>query len=259
MTSFAEPKKQLVKAEAETGAGSPMSSPTPPETLSSEMSELGSWLEEKHRAIEAQKRRIEAIVKHRQQLSKSALLQVQPREASGKAEAKADPGPVLGGEQPAGEGQGEPTSRSKAVTFSQDLGPLPPQGQYMQRLMDQQQRLLALPEAPGPAPPPAAWIFPDPTTTGPKALSPSLTRRVLATWCSPGPRPSQSPRSPKHTQPAELRLAPLTRVLIPPHDVDSHSHLHKFSLSQLPVQTCSSILLAEGTAPEEPAPQPGLI
>uniref|UniRef100_A0A8C9NZZ0 Uncharacterized protein n=2 Tax=Marmotini TaxID=337730 RepID=A0A8C9NZZ0_SPEDA len=46
-------------------------------------------LEEKRRAIEAQKRRIEAIfAKHRQRLGKSAFLQVQPREAAGEAEAE---------------------------------------------------------------------------------------------------------------------------------------------------------------------------
>lgn len=278
MTSFAERKKQLVKAEAEAGAGSPTSTPAPPEALSSEMSELGARLEEKRRAIEAQKRRIEAIfAKHRQRLGKSAFLQVQPREASGEAEAEAEPGSVPGGERPAGEGQGEPTSRPKAVTFSPDLGPLPPEGlgEYnravsklsaalsslqrdMQRLTDQQQRLLAPPEAPGPAPPPAAWIIPGPTT-GPKAASPSPARRVPATRRSPGPGPSQSPRSPKHTRPAELRLAPLTRVLTPPHDVDSLPHLRKFSPSQVPVQTRSSILLAEETPPEEPTARPGLI
>ncbi|XP_045403327.1 calmodulin-regulated spectrin-associated protein 3 isoform X2 [Lemur catta] len=278
MTSFAERKKQLVKAEAEAGAGSPTSSPAPPEALSSEMSELGARLEEKRRAIEAQKRRIEAIfAKHRQRLGKSAFLQVQPREASGDADAEAEPGLVPGGERPAGEGQGEPTSRPKSVTFSPELGPVPPEGlgEYnravsklsaalsslqrdMQRLTDQQQRLLAPLEAPGPAPPPAAWVIPGPTT-GPKAASPSPARRAPATRRSPGPGPSPAPRSPKHARPAELRLAPLTRVLTPPHDVDSLPHLRKFSPSQVPVQTRSSILLAEGPPPEEPAARPGLI
>ncbi|XP_069335313.1 calmodulin-regulated spectrin-associated protein 3 isoform X3 [Eulemur rufifrons] len=278
MTSFAERKKQLVKAEAEAGAGSPTSSPAPPEALSSEMSELGARLEEKRRAIEAQKRRIEAIfAKHRQRLGKSAFLQVQPREASGDADAEAEPGLAPSGERPAGEGQGEPTSRPKSVTFSPELGPVPPEGlgEYnravsklsaalsslqrdMQRLTDQQQRLLAPPEAPGPAPPPAAWVIPGPTT-GPKAASPSPARRAPATRRSPGPGPSPAPRSPKHARPAELRLAPLTRVLTPPHDVDSLPHLRKFSPSQVPVQTRSSILLAEGPPPEEPAARPGLI
>ncbi|XP_039713958.1 calmodulin-regulated spectrin-associated protein 3 isoform X4 [Pteropus medius] len=282
MTSFAERKKQLVKAEAEAGVGSPVATPAAPEALSSEMSELGARLEEKRRAIEAQKRRIEAIfAKHRQRLGKSAFLQVQPREAGGEAEAEAEPeaepSPTPSGERPAGEGQGEPSPRPKAVTFSPELGPVPPEGlgdynravsklsaalsslqRDMQRLTDQQQRLLAPPEAPGPAPPPAAWVIPGPTM-GPKAASPSPARRAPAARRSPGPGPSPTPRSPKHARPAELRLAPLTRVLTPPHDVDSLPHLRKFSPSQVPVQTRSSILLAEGPPPEEPSARPGLI
>ncbi|XP_053512827.1 calmodulin-regulated spectrin-associated protein 3 isoform X3 [Artibeus jamaicensis] len=282
MTSFAERKKQLVKAEVEAGAGSPGPTPMAPEALSSEMSELGARLEEKRRAIEAQKRRIEAIfAKHRQRLGKSAFLQVQPREAGGEAEAEAEPEPAPepapGGERPSGEGQGEPSPRPKAVTFSPELGPLPPEGvgdynravsklsaalsslqRDMQRLTDQQQRLLAPPEAPGPTPPPAAWVIPVPSTS-PKATSTSPARRAPAARRSPGPGPSPTPRSPKHTRPAELRLAPLTRVLTPPHDVDSLPHLRKFSPSQVPVQTRSSILLAEGPPPEEPMARPGLI
>ncbi|XP_007951891.1 calmodulin-regulated spectrin-associated protein 3 [Orycteropus afer afer] len=281
MTSFAERKKQLVKAEAEAGGGSPVAIAEAPEALSSEMSELGARLEEKRRAIEAQKRRIEAIfAKHRQRLGKSAFLQVQPREVASAAEEAAEevePGPAPGTERPAGEGQGEPSPRPKAVTFSPELGPPPPEGlgdynravsklsaalsslqRDMQRLTDQQQRLLAPHEAPGPASPPAAWVIPGPTT-GPKAASPSPARRTPAPRRSPGPGPSPTPRSPKHARPAELRLAPLTRVLTPPNDVDSLPHLRKFSPSQVPVQTRSSILLAEGTPPEEPAARPGLI
>lgn len=280
MTSFAERKKQLVKAEVE--AGSPVATPGTPEALSSEMSELGARLEEKRRAIEAQKRRIEAIfAKHRQRLGKNAFLQVQPREAGGEAEAELGPAP--GGERPAGEGQGEPSPRPKAVTFSPELGPVPPEGlgdynravsklsaalnslqRDMQRLTDQQQRLLAPPESSTAAPTPAAaaWVIPGPTT-GPKAASPSPARRTPAARRShgpgPSPGPSPTPRSPKHARPAELRLAPLTRVLTPPHDVDSLPHLRKFSPSQVPVQTRSSILLAEGPPPEEPTARPGLI
>ncbi|KAM6218984.1 calmodulin-regulated spectrin-associated protein 3 isoform 2-T2 [Rhynchocyon petersi] len=281
MTSFAERKKQLVKAEAEAGGSSPAATPAAPEALSSEMSELGARLEEKRRAIEAQKRRIEAIfAKHRQRLGKSAFLQVQPREAAGSVEeAHREPeaGLVPGGERPAGEGQGEPSPRPKSVTFSPEVGSLPPEGlgEYnravsklsaalnslqrdMQRLTDQQQRLLAPHEPPGPASPPAAWVIPGPTT-GPKAASPSPARRAPASRRSSAPGPSPAPRSPKHARPAELRLAPLTRVLTPPNDVDSLPHLRKFSPSQVPVQTRSSILLAEGTPPSEPSGRPGLI
>ncbi|XP_060037598.1 calmodulin-regulated spectrin-associated protein 3 isoform X2 [Erinaceus europaeus] len=282
MTSFAERKKQLVKPETDPGSPAAVAATggLPPEALSSEMSELGARLEEKRRAIEAQKRRIEAIfAKHRQRLGKSAFLQVQPREASGETEAEpeaeAEPSPVPGGERAAGEGQGEPSPRPKVVTFSADVGPPPPEGlgdynkavsklsaalnslqRDMQRLTDQQQRLLAPPDPPGPAPASATWVIPGPPSA-PKAASPSPARRAPASRRSPGPSPA--PRSPKHTRPAELRLAPLTRVLTPPHDVDSLPHLRKFSPSQVPVQTRSSILLTQGTPPEEPPSRPGLI
>ncbi|KAM9843838.1 calmodulin-regulated spectrin-associated protein 3 [Aulostomus maculatus] len=87
MTSFAERKK---KQNTETRKPSEPSAPqvttwTPKSEespgkspqLNNEMSELGARLEEKRKAIEAQKKRIEAIfAKHRQRLGKSAFLQL---------------------------------------------------------------------------------------------------------------------------------------------------------------------------------------
>ncbi|XP_024127797.1 calmodulin-regulated spectrin-associated protein 3 isoform X2 [Oryzias melastigma] len=87
MTSFAERKKKQ-------NIDSPKASdPSPPQTttwaqkseespsknpqLNNEVSELGARLEEKRKAIEAQKKRIEAIfAKHRQRIGKSAFLQL---------------------------------------------------------------------------------------------------------------------------------------------------------------------------------------
>ncbi|XP_075063080.1 calmodulin-regulated spectrin-associated protein 3 [Mixophyes fleayi] len=96
MTSFAERKKKL---DAKVGVdGSPSTtpnnstntttwaqkaeeSPVKSPALNSEMSQLGARLEEKRRAIEAQKKRIEAIfAKHRQRLGKSAFLQIKRRD-----------------------------------------------------------------------------------------------------------------------------------------------------------------------------------
>lgn len=87
MTSFAERrKKQAVDAPkaSEPSAPPPTTlalkceeSPSRSPQLNNEMSELGVRLEEKRRAIEAQKKRIEAIfAKHRQRLGKSAFLQL---------------------------------------------------------------------------------------------------------------------------------------------------------------------------------------
>ncbi|XP_053531500.1 calmodulin-regulated spectrin-associated protein 3 isoform X3 [Ictalurus punctatus] len=86
MTSFAERKKKLAQEQpipdedpqmTSWAAKKTQESPSKSPALTSEMSELGARLEEKRKAIEAQKRRIEAIfAKHRQRLGKSAFLQL---------------------------------------------------------------------------------------------------------------------------------------------------------------------------------------
>ncbi|KAJ8384654.1 hypothetical protein AAFF_G00199860 [Aldrovandia affinis] len=85
MTSFAERKKRQAAETPPAGEPPHMTtwaqrseeSPSKSPALSMEMSELGARLEEKRKAIESQKKRIEAIfAKHRQRLGKSALLQL---------------------------------------------------------------------------------------------------------------------------------------------------------------------------------------
>ncbi|XP_010890817.2 calmodulin-regulated spectrin-associated protein 3 isoform X2 [Esox lucius] len=92
MTSFAERRKkqaivgELPKSVSTSEPSTPAAavpqksteeSPSKSPALSTEMSELGARLEEKRKAIEAQKKRIEAIfAKHRQRLGKSAFLQL---------------------------------------------------------------------------------------------------------------------------------------------------------------------------------------
>ncbi|XP_057201907.1 calmodulin-regulated spectrin-associated protein 3 isoform X3 [Triplophysa rosa] len=94
MTSFAERKKKLVPEQVRpnepgatqmtTWAKKSEESPSKSPALSTEMSELGARLEEKRRAIEAQKKRIEAIfAKHRQRLGKSAFLQLKKEQEDG--------------------------------------------------------------------------------------------------------------------------------------------------------------------------------
>ncbi|MGH0154434.1 UNVERIFIED_CONTAM: hypothetical protein FKN15_027196 [Acipenser sinensis] len=92
MTSFAERKKKLSTSETPKDPAEPQmvtsaqkceESPRKSPALNTEMSQLGARLEEKRRAIEAQKKRIEAIfAKHRQRLGKSAFLQLK-REGGG--------------------------------------------------------------------------------------------------------------------------------------------------------------------------------
>lgn len=75
------------------------------------------------------------------------------------------------------------------------------------------------------------------------------------------PSPAQPhPRSPKHARPAELRLAPLTRVLLPYSELDSLPHLRRVCAE--PGAECKRAPPSPpgwGAAPEEPAARPGLI
>ncbi|GAA6087483.1 calmodulin-regulated spectrin-associated protein 3 isoform X4 [Tachysurus ichikawai] len=95
MTTFADRKKKLTQ-EQPTSTEEPQmtnwvakktqESPSKSPALNNEMSELGARLEEKRKAIEAQKRRIEAIfAKHRQRVGKSAFLQLKKEQDEGDA------------------------------------------------------------------------------------------------------------------------------------------------------------------------------
>ncbi|KAM6905289.1 calmodulin-regulated spectrin-associated protein 3 isoform 1-T1 [Xenentodon cancila] len=101
MTSFAErKKKQSVDSSKASDPSSPQmttwaqksdESPSKSPQLNNEMTELGARLEEKRKAIEAQKKRIEAIfAKHRQKLGKSAFLQLKKEQNEDDGEGKGD-------------------------------------------------------------------------------------------------------------------------------------------------------------------------
>ncbi|XP_076608028.1 calmodulin-regulated spectrin-associated protein 3 isoform X2 [Chaetodon auriga] len=105
MTSFAERKKKqaMDSPKACDPTSPPMTtwaqkseeSPSKSPQLNNEMSELGVRLEEKRKAIEAQKKRIEAIfAKHRQRLGKSAFLQLKKEQREGEAEGEGGDGQV---------------------------------------------------------------------------------------------------------------------------------------------------------------------
>ncbi|XP_070836291.1 calmodulin-regulated spectrin-associated protein 3 isoform X3 [Chaetodon trifascialis] len=105
MTSFAERKKKQTmdspkacdptSPQMTTWAQKSEESPSKSPQLNNEMSELGVRLEEKRKAIEAQKKRIEAIfAKHRQRLGKSAFLQLKKEQREGEAEGEGGDGQV---------------------------------------------------------------------------------------------------------------------------------------------------------------------
>ncbi|GAA6218140.1 calmodulin-regulated spectrin-associated protein 3 [Lates japonicus] len=105
MTSFAErKKKQIMDSPKASDSSSPQmttwaqkseQSPNKSPQLNNEVTELGARLEEKRRAIEAQKKRIEAIfAKHRQRLGKSAFLQLKKEQREGEGEGEGGDGQV---------------------------------------------------------------------------------------------------------------------------------------------------------------------
>ncbi|TTE81767.1 Calmodulin-regulated spectrin-associated protein 3 [Bagarius yarrelli] len=91
MTSFAERRKRFPESPGASRVLG-LEEPQSPGMISpglAEAQELGAQLEEKRKAIEAQKRRIEAIFsKHRQRLGKSAFLQLQRQQREGGNEVK---------------------------------------------------------------------------------------------------------------------------------------------------------------------------
>lgn len=271
--------------------GVPSTPGGPPEVsggLSAEMNQLGARLEEKRRAIEAQKKRIEAIfAKHRQRLGQNALQRLRQDE---EGVSPPPPPPSLPPSAPPeeelslGAPQKPPGQYEAAVArLSAALSSLQLD---MQRLTQQQERLL-LEQRPHGAP--QAWVIPLPksaktpsaapkntpgspapsrrggnnnNTTGNSTSAPpaaggggtTTTAGSVATSAAPiatGGSRKAPPRSPRRPRPAELRLPPLTRVLTPPHDVDTLPHLRRFSPSQVPVQTRSSLRFADGQEEEQ--------
>uniref|UniRef100_H3A647 Calmodulin regulated spectrin associated protein family member 3 n=1 Tax=Latimeria chalumnae TaxID=7897 RepID=H3A647_LATCH len=331
LTSFAERKKKMSAPDTKSSTSSsqkttpdsselanpPMmtwaqkseESPSKSPALNSEMSQLGARLEEKRRAIEAQKKRIEAIfAKHRQRLGKSAFLQLKKREGGGEPEGDPansenkrlsleerlskiededelqTPSPLDAKPHPKisennNVENAEKTRSEKQVTFSPEISKTGPAdaslGEYnravaklnsalsslqmdMERLAEQQQKLMQEKTK--------AWVIPPPKPASPRQSRDFLPSRSLDfSSPSPSPSPSRKPsnsvhkspqpvqkrpspapqKSPKHSRPVELKIPPLTRVLTPPQNVDTLPHLRKFSPSQFPVQTASSIYFSD--------------
>uniref|UniRef100_A0A8C9T9Z2 Calmodulin regulated spectrin associated protein family member 3 n=1 Tax=Scleropages formosus TaxID=113540 RepID=A0A8C9T9Z2_SCLFO len=269
MTSFAERKKKLasdlttneVPLPQMTWTQKSEESPSKSPALNTEMSELGARLEEKRRAIEAQKKRIEAIfAKHRQRLGKSAFLQLKREQQQGEPgeESEERLTHVDDEEQrllveETGKSNAVPVLE-KQVTFSKepaqgDRGGPAPLGDYnyavsklsaalsslqtdMQRLSEQQNQLMRKKAAASTQ----AWVIP----AGPKPVGSPAPRFTREHTREP---PSAASSQHHQTRPLELKFPPLTRVLTPPQNVDTLPHLRRVSPRQCQVQTSSSFSL----------------
>uniref|UniRef100_A0A673ZKZ0 Calmodulin regulated spectrin-associated protein family, member 2a n=1 Tax=Salmo trutta TaxID=8032 RepID=A0A673ZKZ0_SALTR len=219
----------------------------PAQAMATEMVELRMRLEEKRKAIEAQKKKVEAaFTRHRQRMGRSIFLDVVKRKGDGASgvggqeeggkttmedERKTGRSPA-GGQGPGEVDLAEYTRSIEKLNHS--LGFLQTE---MQRLAQQQEVIMAMREQKQQQ----AWVIPPPQT------SPQKYARA-STRSSGSPSPADSPRSahrsptsikrksasfhsrnPRTPRPSELKLAPYNRCLTAPQSVDSLPRLRRFS------------------------------
>ncbi|TNN62046.1 Calmodulin-regulated spectrin-associated protein 2 [Liparis tanakae] len=268
-----------------------LSAKDPAQVMATEMVELRMRLEEKRKAIEAQKKKVEAaFTKHRQKMGHSAFLNVVKRKgdgaASGEEGGKTSPTSTFGRSKtdtPDGAeqsntascwtnslGAGEEGGQSNAqltevdlTEYTQSIEKLNHSLAFlqteMQRLAQQQEVIMAMREQQHQQ----AWVIP-PLHISPQKQTQAVTR-------SSGPSsPADSPRSthpsptnikrksasfhsrnPRTVRPNELKLAPYNRVLNAPQSVDSIPRLRRFS----PCQPLASSFLYMGERPGTTNPE----
>uniref|UniRef100_A0A8C8HKL6 Calmodulin regulated spectrin-associated protein family, member 2b n=1 Tax=Oncorhynchus tshawytscha TaxID=74940 RepID=A0A8C8HKL6_ONCTS len=315
MTSFAEQKFRKLEGRSSGGTtpesselnGSspahPAQSPATPSTkdhthlLSSEMVHLKMKLEEKRRAIEAQKKKVEAaFTRHRQKMGRTAFLNVVRR----KGITPSPTSPLPGGPDltPSGSlGQAErckpdgaaPKSPCEEGTCPLCLAPGLVAGEVdvaeytssierlntslgflqteMQRLAQQQDRIMAMREQQQSwvIPPPAPSPHSRPGSVG--SMSPILSSAggsPRAPHRSPGGlkrRPASfhasTPHTPRTPRPSELKVTPLRRMLNTPTSVDSLPRLRRFSPSQTQVTSFAYLGHDEGPGATEEGKEGG--
>ncbi|XP_051550046.1 calmodulin-regulated spectrin-associated protein 2-like isoform X2 [Myxocyprinus asiaticus] len=228
----------------------------PAQAMAAEMVELRMRLEEKRRAIEAQKKKVEAaFTRHRQKMGRSAFLTVVKRKGDGTSPSQEDtpsseeskmpaetPHPVKLPLKSTGE---DGTSEADLMEYTRSIEKLNAslsflQGE-MQRLAQQQELIMQMREQ-------QARIV-SPSQSSPQKQAREL--RGSGARSSGSPSPADSPRAthhsptnlkrksasfhsktPRTTRPSDLKITPFNRVLTVPQSVDSIPRLRRFSPSQ---------------------------
>uniref|UniRef100_A0A671PP52 Calmodulin-regulated spectrin-associated protein 2-like n=1 Tax=Sinocyclocheilus anshuiensis TaxID=1608454 RepID=A0A671PP52_9TELE len=243
MTSFADPAHQPSK--------------DPAQAMAAEMVQLHMRLEEKRRAIEAQKKKVEAaFTRHRQKMGRSAFLTVVKRKGvDGTSPSQEDtpssegsktpaetPQPVKSLVKSAGE---DGTSEADLMEYTRSIEKLNASLSFlqseMQRLAQQQEVIMQMREQ-------QAWVVSPPQPSPQKQVqelrgsgarssgSPSPADSPRATHCSPTNLKRKSAsfhsKTPRTPRPSELKITPFNRVLTVPQSVDSIPRLRRFSPSQ---------------------------
>uniref|UniRef100_A0A8C5CEB5 Calmodulin regulated spectrin-associated protein family, member 2b n=1 Tax=Gadus morhua TaxID=8049 RepID=A0A8C5CEB5_GADMO len=281
MTSFAEQKFRKLEGRSSGGttpesselnlsyprpsAGPPLpiSSPNTPSPrdpthlLASEMVHLKMKLEEKRRAIEAQKKKVEAaFTRHRQRMGRTAFLNVVRRKGI-TSPVSSHTAPKSPCEDGVGSGEIDITEYTRSIErLNTSLGFLQTE---MQRLAQQQETIMSMREQ-------QAWVIPPPAPSPHSSVVGRGSGRGSVGSLSPilsssgSPRaPHRSPaglkrrpasfhaRTPRTPRPNDLKVTPFSRMLNTPTSVDSLPRLRRFSPSQ--TQTSSFAYLGHDEGP----------
>uniref|UniRef100_A0A3Q2YTV8 Calmodulin regulated spectrin-associated protein family, member 2a n=1 Tax=Hippocampus comes TaxID=109280 RepID=A0A3Q2YTV8_HIPCM len=244
----------------------------PAQVMATEMVELRMRLEEKRKAIEAQKKKVEAaFTRHRQKVGHSAFLNVVKRKGDGAASGQSSTSCCWqkspSGAEDGGQGHTQLTEADLA-DYTRSIEKLNHSLAFlqteMQRLAQQQEVIMAMREQQHQR----AWVIP-PSQANPS--QPKYGRGGNVTRSSGPSSPADSPRSahrsptsikrksasfhsrnPRTARPNELKLAPYNRVLSAPQSVDSIPRLRRFS-PRLPTDS-SFVYMGETPAAASPEP-----
>ncbi|XP_062868922.1 calmodulin-regulated spectrin-associated protein 2a isoform X2 [Trichomycterus rosablanca] len=246
----------------------------PAQAMAAEMVELRMRLEEKRRAIEAQKKKVEvAFARHRQKMGRSAFLTVVKRrnentapiqeDTTSSGDTKTAPetrkSPVVSPVKSPVKSLGDDgTSEADLLEYTRSIEKLNTSLNFlqteMQRLAQQQEIIMQMREQ-------QAWVVSTPKPSPQKQVR---ELRGSGTRSSGPPSPADSPcvthrsptnikrksasfhsKTPRTPRPTELKIAPCNRVLTVPQSVDSIPRLRRFS----PSQSVSSSFAYFGTDP----------
>uniref|UniRef100_I3JUZ7 Calmodulin regulated spectrin associated protein family member 2 n=1 Tax=Oreochromis niloticus TaxID=8128 RepID=I3JUZ7_ORENI len=307
MTSFAEQKIRKLEGRSSGGTtpessdlnvpythspkniSSQVLSPSPRDPshlIASEMIQLRMKLEEKRRAIEAQKKKVEAaFTRHRQRMGRTAFLNVvrrkgvtaPPSSSSGGAET-ASPEPLTSSKdirqgnmeraercKPDGAAPKSPCEDETDIAeYTRSIERLNTSLSFlqteMQRLAQQQEKIMAMREQQQ-----QAWVIPPPapsphsvTGRGSGRGSVGSLSPILSSSGSPH-APNRSPagikrrpasfhaRTPRTPRPNDLKVTPFSRMLNTPTSVDSLPRLRRFTPSQTQISSFAYLGHDEGS------------
>ncbi|XP_077580623.1 calmodulin-regulated spectrin-associated protein 2 [Stigmatopora nigra] len=244
----------------------------PSQVIASEMIQLRMKLEEKRRAIEAQKKKVEeAFTRHRQKMGRTAFLNVVRRKGVTNV-AQTPPTKTLNGveraerckpdgaapKSPCEDGGGMTPGETDLAEYTRSIERLNTSLGFlqteMQRLAQQQERIMSMKEEQQ-----KAWVISPPVPSPHRQLRELRSSSVTGRGSTRGSVGSVSPilssstsanvigrpsvglkrrpasfhaRTPRTPRPNDLKITPINRMLNTPPSVDSLPRLRRFTSSQ---------------------------